>query len=266
MEGCFRMYQEERLIDIVHYLETYRRISIDEICERLNVSRDTARRDLVKLEERNAIVRTRGGAILPSSHSEVLDYTNRLQTVSHEKKQIGTKAASLIHEGDTLILDTSTTVQACANAMDSIHCKVITNSIHQAEILSEKSNVDIQLLGGRLQKEHGFLYGTSVIDRLKNFHVDKVFIGVVGLSANGLTIAHEEDGMVKRTMMQQAEQVIVLADHTKIGVTEFFQFGELKDVDLIITDHPPDQHFQQLLEKHHVELLVTDEETIDYWS
>ncbi|WP_079477528.1 DeoR/GlpR family DNA-binding transcription regulator [Halobacillus salinus] len=251
------MYQEERLIQIMRYLEEHHRISVDEICDQLAVSRDTARRDLVKLEEQKAIVRTRGGAILPSRHQEVLDYSRRLQTVSDEKKQIGELAASLIQQGDTIILDASTTVQACANAMSQRSVNVMTNSIHQAEILSSKPEVDIQLLGGLLQKEHGFLYGTSVIERLRQFHVKKAFIGVVGLSERGLTIAHEEDGMVKRNMIQQAEQVIVLADHTKIGETELFRFAELKDVDLIITDQVPSEEFQTVLKREQVELMVT---------
>lgn len=251
------MYQEERLIQIMRYLESHHRISVEEICEQLDVSRDTARRDLVKLEERNAIVRTRGGAILPSRHHEVLDYSRRLQMVSEEKKQIGDLAATLIQEGDTLILDASTTVQALANTLTPMSLNIMTNSIHQAEILSAKPNIQIQLLGGLLQKEHGFLYGTSVIERLRQFHVKKAFVGVVGLSANGLTIAHEEDGMVKRKMIQQAEQVIVLADHTKFGETEFFQFAELKDVDLIITDQVPSKSFQQVLKEEQVEIMVT---------
>ncbi|MFC7061093.1 DeoR/GlpR family DNA-binding transcription regulator [Halobacillus seohaensis] len=254
------MYQEERLIEIMNYLNQTRRISVDKICELFEVSRDTARRDLVKLEESRSIVRTRGGAILPSSHNEVKDYSNRLQTVSEEKLAIGRTAASLIRNGDAIILDASTTVQSCATQLDDLDCTVITNSIHIADILSNNQNTHIHLLGGQLHKEHRFLYGTSVIDRLAKYRVDHAFIGVVGISEHGLTIAHEEDGMVKRKMIQQAKQVTVLADHTKIAVTDFYQYAELGDVDLLITDQTPDQPFQELLAAHQVELLVTEEE------
>ncbi|MGP4059618.1 DeoR/GlpR family DNA-binding transcription regulator [Halobacillus sp. H74] len=260
------MYQEERLIGVIQFLKENRRISIDQMCEMFNISRDTARRDLVKLEERKAIVRTRGGAILPTSHNAIKDYTNRLKTVSFEKQQIGSKAASLIQTGDKIILDTSTTVQACANRMRPMDITIITNSIHQAEILSNVEDVSIQLLGGYLQKEHQFLYGSSVIERLKSYHVDKAFIGVVGISEQGLSIGHEEDGMVKRNMMQQADQVIVLADHTKLGITEFFSFASLNDVDIIITDLLPNEDFQKQLEKFNVELIVTEEEESHLWT
>ena len=230
------MYQEERLISIIDYLKEHKRISVDQICSLLHVSRDTARRDLVKLKERGAIIRTRGGAILPTNHDEIKDYSGRLNIVSEEKNMIGKAAASLIREGDHVIFDASTTVQACAEHLPDMNCTIITNSINQAEVLSSRKGVDIHLLGGKLQKEHRFLYGASVIEKLSSYHVDKALIGVVGVSEHGLTIAHEEDGMVKRKIISQAEQVIALADHSKIGRTDFFQDAELGDIELLITD------------------------------
>ncbi|UJW56923.1 DeoR/GlpR transcriptional regulator [Bacillus sp. A116_S68] len=253
------MYQEERLIAIISYLKQHKRISVEQICSLFDVSRDTARRDLVKLEEEKSIVRTRGGALLPS-HVELKPYLSRLETVSEEKKKIGKLAASLIYEGDRVILDTSTTVQACAEQLDNINCTVITNSINQADVLSNKSNINIQLLGGTLEKDHRFLYGSSVVNKLSEYYADKAFIGVIGISEEGLTIAHEEDGVVMRKMMQQAKQVIVLADHTKLGNTDFFKYAHLSDVDLLITDKIPPKPFRELLQQYDVELLTADEE------
>lgn len=97
------MYQEERLISIIDYLKEHKRISVEQICSLFGVSRDTARRDLVKLQEQGAIIRTRGGAILPTVHDEVKDYSGRLGMVSEEKSMIGKAAASLIREGDRMI-------------------------------------------------------------------------------------------------------------------------------------------------------------------
>jgi DeoR/GlpR family transcriptional regulator of sugar metabolism len=254
------LYQEERLVAILEYLKTNNRISIEQICTLFDVSRDTARRDLVKLEEQKLIVRTRGGAILPSINQEILNYTNRLMQVSEEKKVIGKKAASLIYPGDKVILDASTTVQACAEQMEPIDCTVITNSINIANILSSKPKIDIQLAGGKLQKEHQFLYGTDVLDRISNFHVNKAFIGITGISEKGITNAHEEDGVVKKKMMEQAKQVIVLADHTKLGNTDFYHFADLSDVDIFITDRIPSKAFRDLLHSYNVELLTVEQD------
>jgi DeoR/GlpR family transcriptional regulator of sugar metabolism len=250
------MYQDERLTLILDFLKKNKRITVDQICSLYNVSRDTARRDLVKLEEQKLIIRTRGGAILPPVHNEIKGYHHRLQTVPHEKKIIGKKAASLINSGDRVFLDASTTVQACAEYLADQHCTIITNSINQADILSSKQGIRIHLLGGELEKEHRFLYGESVIERLSNYYVDKAFLGIVGISENGLTVAHEEDGMVKRKILQQAKQVIVLADHSKLGITDFYRFADLNDIDLLITDKTPPKPFRELLKKHSVDLLV----------
>ncbi|MGU9546237.1 DeoR/GlpR transcriptional regulator, partial [Bacillus cereus] len=92
------------------------------------------------------------------------------------------------------ILDASTTVQSCAEHLPDVNCTIITNSINLAEVLSSRKGADIHLLGGKLQKEHRFLYGASVIEKLSCYHVDKALIGVVGVSEHGLTIAHEEGG------------------------------------------------------------------------
>ncbi|MCY8757732.1 DeoR/GlpR family DNA-binding transcription regulator [Bacillus haynesii] len=252
------MYQEERLISIIDYLKEHKRISVEQICSLFGVSRDTARRDLVKLQEQSAIIRTRGGAIMPTVHDEVKDYSGRLGMVSEEKSMIGKAAASLIREGDRIILDASTTVQSCAEHLPDVNCTIITNSINLADVLSSRKGADIHLLGGKLQKEHRFLYGASVIEKLSCYHVDKALIGVVGVSEHGLTIAHEEDGMVKRKMISQAKQVIALADHSKIGRTDFYRYAELSDIDLLITDRLPSKPFQKLLDEHDVELLVAE--------
>lgn len=254
------MFQEERLRLILNHLSKSKRISIDEICELFDVSRDTARRDLVKLEEDKAIIRTRGGAILPSPQHDIKDYVNRLSIVSDEKKQIGKKAASLIYPGDYIILDTSTTVQACAEQLADMKCTIITNSINLADILSQNSQAHIQLLGGELHKEHRYLYGTSVIEKLSEYHVDKAFVGCVGISERGVTVAHEEDGKVMQKMINQADQVILLADHTKINVTGYFRCAHLNQIDLLITDKEPAEEFQDLLLSHGVEILITAKE------
>ncbi|MCM3570418.1 DeoR/GlpR family DNA-binding transcription regulator [Neobacillus mesonae] len=254
------MYQEERLVEIVGYLKRHERISIEQICSLFNVSRDTARRDLVKLEEQRLIVRTRGGAILPAVNQEILNYTNRLKQVSEEKKAIGKKAASLIYPGDKVIFDATTTVQACAEQMDPIDCTVITNSINIANILSSKPKIDIQLLGGKLHKEHQFLYGIDVLDKLSNYYVNKAFIGITGISEQGITDGYEEEGIVKKKMIEQAKQVIVLADHTKLGKTGFYQFADLSNVDIFITDQIPPKSFRDILNSYHVELLTIEQD------
>ncbi|AET59650.1 transcriptional regulator yulB [Paenibacillus terrae HPL-003] len=251
------MYQEERMLKIVDYLQLHKRISVDDICEFFNVSRDTARRDLVKLEEHQKIIRTRGGALLPTlDHELTRNYKERLLTVSAEKQVIGQIAANMVRDGDRIILDSSTTVQACAERLHVPECSVITNSINQADVLSEKEGVSIHLLGGHLQKEHRFVYGSSAIATLSRYFVDKAFVGIGGISLHGLSINHEEDGMLKHQMMKQADQVIILADHSKFGKNLPYRFADLSEVDIVITDRLPDPAMLDVFRRHDVEVIV----------
>ncbi|ANS73530.1 DeoR family transcriptional regulator [Paenibacillus yonginensis] len=255
------MYQEERLRAIIDYLQVHKRISIEDICSLFEVSRDTARRDLVKLEEQQAIIRTRGGALLPAPPFETIkNYNERLLSVSEEKKQIGRLAAGLVRPGERVILDSSTTVQACAESWTAADTFVITNSINQADVLSSKPQVSIHLLGGQLHKEHRFVYGISVAETLSRYRADKAFIGTGGIADGGLFAVYEEEGRIKERMMQQASQVIVLADHFKFGKSNYYRFGSWSDVDLLITDRLPDPELLKQLRQHGVEVLTIQDD------
>lgn len=250
------MYQEERIQIILNYLGEHKRISVEKICNLCNVSRDTSRRDLVKLEEKGDILRTRGGALLPTLSKEIKSYKDRLYNDSKEKKVIGKLAASLIKNGDKIIMDTATTVQACAEFLQVDKCTVITNSINQADILSNKPGVDIHLLGGQLNQEQRFLYGPSVISMLSNYYVDKTFVGTCGLTEEGVMVAFEEDGFVMKKMIKQGDQVILLVDSSKFGKKAFFKFADLSQIDIIITDQLPDKVLMDVFDQYEINVML----------
>lgn len=123
-------------------------------------------------------------------------------------------------------------------------------------MLSGKDGVSIHLLGGRLQKEHRYVYGSSVIATLSHYFVDKAFIGIGGISAHGLSLIHEEDGMLKHQMMKQADQVIILADHSKFGINFPYRFADLSEVNIVITDRLPEPAMLEILQHYDVEVVV----------
>lgn len=258
------MFQEERMQAISEYLTRHQRIDIKEICQRFEVSRDTARRDLLRMEELGLILRTHGGAVLPPKGGvEVFEYKVRLERESSEKREIGLCAASLIKNGDHVLMDASTTVQFAAENITADDIVVVTNSIDIADVLSRKPAVRTYLLGGELHPKHRFLYGQATVDKLADYRVDKLFLGACGITAEGLTFPHEEDGAVKREMIKRAEQVIVLADHTKFDNRMFYRIAGLDAVDLLITDRKPEADMLRLLEEHQVELILVPEDDSD---
>ncbi|MCT4661093.1 MAG: DeoR/GlpR family DNA-binding transcription regulator [Tissierellales bacterium] len=250
------MCREKRFEIILEYLREHKQINIETICKICEVSRDTARRDLVSLEEKKLIHRTRGGAMLPKPNHFVKTYRDRLLEVSEEKKDIGRLAANLINDGDTLILDTSTTVQFCAENISARGCNIITNSINQADILSNNPDLSIYLLGGRLNSDHKYLYGQTTIDMLNNYTADICFIGVCGISPRGLSIAHEDDGHVMKKMIERSNQVILLCDHTKFNKKEFFSFASLNQIDILVTDQMPTGKLLEALKNNDIKILI----------
>jgi DeoR/GlpR family transcriptional regulator of sugar metabolism len=252
------MYQEERMRLILEYLQANKRIRVEEICSLYNVSRDTARRDIVNLAKQKRIIRTHGGAILPTQHEECKSYTDRLLKDQFEKQKIARYATSLIQERDTIILDTSTTIQACAELLDNKPCTVITNSINIANILAGKSLIHVILLGGRLSHQHRFLYGTSTMNMLSNYFADRAYIGALGVSNHGITVDHEEDAAIMNKMIQQSKEVIILADHSKFDKTASYKVCDLSDIDVLITDLQPPDPFMEVLIRNDVNLIVAE--------
>lgn len=251
--------QEERLVRLMDYLQQHQRVTAGMICDLFNVSRDTARRDIVKLVESGNVVRTRGGVMLPRLTKEVSGYKERLILESAGKQEIGQIAAALVKDGDYVIFDASTTVHFTAQCLEAEDVTVVTNAIDVASVLADKEGVTVHLLGGTLNGKHRFLYGTATLQKLSEYQVNKLFLGACGITADGISYPYEEDGAVKREMIRHADQVILLADSTKFGKRLFHRISGLESIDMVITDKEPDEAMTQVLRDYDIEVIVAKE-------
>lgn len=254
------MFQDERLLAIMEYLQENKRISADEICRIYGVSRDTARRDIVKLEEQGKIVRTRGAAILPTLTKEEPNYFERMHIEASSKTTIGKVAASLIRDGDYLYMDNSTTVHKAITFMQTKRNVVITNSIDIAGLLVDKQDIQIYMLGGLLHLEQRYVYGSKAQSMLSDYHVDKMIIGACGITEEGLFTHFEEEGFLIREAMRRSDQVIMLADHSKFGKRMFHRFADFDQIDTIVTDREVETSLREKLMENNVEIIVSEPE------
>jgi DeoR/GlpR family transcriptional regulator of sugar metabolism len=252
------MYQEERLIEILSILSREKRISIEDICETFQVSRDTARRDLVKLDDLGKIVRTRGGAILHSHPTFINSYEERKNTQSVYKNRIGKVAARLIRNGEQVLLDSSTTVQAVIDYWQSTSNRVVTNSVDIAASLTGKHDIELHVLGGLIHPNQRFIYGAKAQEALQQLHFQKVLLGACGVTLYGLSNPYEEETTLLRTMIQRSEQVIVLADHTKFNQQLFHTVCSLEEIDVLITNQEPDELILDRLEQVDIQIIVVE--------
>jgi DeoR/GlpR family transcriptional regulator of sugar metabolism len=236
--------------------------TVAELCELFDVSEMTIRRDLRDLDREGTLRRVHGGAVSSLGRSYEPPYTLRSTRNAEIKRAIGKKAAELILDGDSIALDVGTTTLEIAQALQGKqNLTILTASLPIAnEIVSNlslKSEVRLILTGGIVRPGELSMTGNIAVQTYDGFHVDKAFIGVGGISEEvGLTEYNLEDAMVKKPMIQNANQRIVVADSTKIGRTTFTAIAPLSIVDTLITDSEISGEARRSLEAMGIEVLI----------
>ena len=234
------MYAMERYRSIVERVRGKGRASVNDLADHLEVAPETIRRDLSYLEKQGLVQRVHGGAI-PVWLEPTVDLKNSIQQA--EKLRIAKAVVSLLPDNGTVILDAgTTTAQIVPLISDSARLLIITNSPDHAVALMEKENVEIILAGGRVRKGTRSCVDQWAIDTFEGIVADLAIVATNGISlARGLTTPEPAEGAVKNAMLKAAKKKLVVADHTKFQQDHFSKFGDIKDIDLIVTDESVDQ-------------------------
>lgn len=252
------MFQEERLLEILGYLRKHQVMSVHEICEIFGVSRDTARRDILKLIEQGAAIRTHGGITLPVLKETIEAYRERLAFHSKEKNAIGKKAAAYIQEGKHYFFDVSTTVNFLAEHLD-VAASICTHALDISDILSKKDIGTVFLLGGQLNKKNRFFFDHETIQQLRSFRFDAAFMGAAAITESGIYYADKEDAYAKQTAASCSKEVFLLADVQKFGRDGYYLGLHWDNIHGIITDQAPPEEFLSIIRSHRIELIIADE-------
>jgi DeoR/GlpR family transcriptional regulator of sugar metabolism len=249
------MTQEERLLAQQAWLNEQGKITLEQICTHFNISRDSARRDLLKLTQLPNIQRIRAGAIQNPVNNNVVPYQQK--KVEQYKRDIANAAIDLIAEQDYILLDTGTTLSALAESLFT-PTTIVTNSIDCIQHLSNKPDINVHLLGGQFDTFHRAILGNTAIKQLSSYHVNKAFIGVCALSENGVSTSNIEEANIKQAMIAQATQVILLCDDSKFNQQHFYHVCGWQNIDVIITNKTPPAIILQHIEQHDIGLIITD--------
>ncbi|WHY72853.1 DeoR/GlpR family DNA-binding transcription regulator [Fictibacillus enclensis] len=232
------MYGIERKSAILELLKKNARVDVQELSEHFDLSESTIRRDLKELEEAQLLKRTHGGAVLFKSVTFEPTYIEKEVQFQKEKRAIAKEAAKLIKNGESILLDSGTTTYYLAQELRNFSSlQVVTNSILCANELKDVSGIDVLLCGGSLRWETLALVGPLAELSFNQICVDKSFIATNGVDIeNGLTTPNLIEASTKRKMIECAEKVILVTDHTKIGQVSFARFGDIHEIDYLITD------------------------------
>jgi DeoR/GlpR family transcriptional regulator of sugar metabolism len=233
-------------------------LSITEIQRKLKVSRETIRRDLLLLADRNVLRKAYGGALsLERSEPEI---AVREVTNAEGKRAIGRLAAGLVPDGASVILASGSTVQSVADALLAHHgLTVFTNSIANCGKLAGHNKNRVYMLGGELQAINGATLGRDAMTMLAHYFADFVFIGAGAISPTGWLMDYtREEGELHGLMLQSARTAVVVADHSKFNRYAPVRLDNFEKVAHLVTDRQPETPMAAALAALPLELLVSD--------
>ncbi len=256
------MLAVERRNMILEKLQDERKVVVSELSALFDVSEETIRRDLDKLDRQGLAIKSYGGAVLNENSALDMPFNVRKNRNIKGKQEIADLIGSLVKEDEHIIVDPSTTAVAIVKALKTRKkLTVITSSIEVLIELSDVSGWDIICTGGVLRENYLTLVGSRAADMISSFYADKAIISCKGIDLNkGVTDANEALSQVKQAMLRSAKQRIVAADHTKFGNVAFSRICELYAVDMVVTDVRPGREWMDYFEEKGIECLYGREE------
>ncbi|PEE40487.1 DeoR/GlpR family DNA-binding transcription regulator [Bacillus pseudomycoides] len=228
----------ERRNKIIEMLEQREHVDVSYLSDAFQVSLMTIRRDLEKLEKDGKVIRMYGGVKLKIKRVYEYSMEERLNSNKQEKLVIAREAARLIEDGDVVAFDASTTALEVSKLIkDRKDVTVVTNNLSIAIELADVSEIVVIVLGGFLRGKSLSVMGASLKQYLGRIYIDKAFISSKALSFHeGLTDTAIDEGEAKQAMLSKSNEVIVLADHTKLGKVAFYKVCDKQGITKIITD------------------------------
>lgn len=241
----------ERRRIILEDLQENKQVSISDLNKRFSVSEVTLRKDLRYLENKNLLIRSRGGAMRPVKVGHDLSIEKRKVLNLEKKKSIAATASSLIKEGDTIILDSGTTLMQLTSHLEKIRkLTIITNALDIAIKLSEFNNMKIIVPGGIFHKKSCSLVGVTAVENFQMFRADKYFVSADGINKEGIFTSNLEEGQIAKLIMSHAKENIVLVDSSKFDRNGIINFAPLSKIHTLVTDKNIPQnyldHFHEL--------------------
>ncbi|NQE63045.1 DeoR/GlpR family DNA-binding transcription regulator [Caulobacter sp. RHG1] len=249
---------EPRRMQILEWLQEEGSARVRELSEAFSVSEATIRQDLERLETDGHIVREHGGAYLRSVPQQVRDMALQHQGNMDAKRRIGRLAASLVGDGESIILDSgSTTTEVALNLLEKQNLNVVTNALNIALTLGALPSCAVHMPGGQFKAPTLSLSGERSAAFFEGLYAEKCFLATAAISFEaGLTYPSLADLYVKRAMIAASSRVVLVADSTKIGRTSFSSLGAVEIVHTLITDQAIRDEDRHAFEARGIEVLI----------
>ncbi|WP_133890882.1 DeoR/GlpR family DNA-binding transcription regulator [Streptomyces sp. BK208] len=235
------MFAAERRQLILEMVRANGAVSLRELARVVQTSEVTVRRDVRALEAEGLLDRRHGGAVLPGGFTRESGFPQKSHLATAEKTAIADLAAGLVEEGEAIVVGAGTTTQELARRLARVPgLTVVTNSLLVAQALAHANRVEVVMTGGTLRGSNYALVGSGAEQSLQGLRVSKAFLSGSGLTAErGLSTSNMLSASVDRALVQAAAEVVVLADHSKLGTDTMFQTVPTDVITRLVTDESP---------------------------
>jgi DeoR/GlpR family transcriptional regulator of sugar metabolism len=255
------VFARERQEHIARIVEEHGRARVADLARQFDVSAVTIRKDLLVLETEQRLVRAHGGAIAIDRSRPELAFDIRERLQADEKLRIGAAAAGLVQDGDSIVMDASTTALSVARHLKArgawSQLTIITNGLRIASELAGHPGLTVLMLGGRVRWEALSVVGQLGDGLFSRINVQKAFLGAAGFTLDsGLSDATDEEAQIKRSMVAAAREVIAIVDHTKWERAAFATFCPIDQVHTVLTDPAAPQGMVEALIGRGVEVRI----------
>lgn len=240
--------KQDRATEILGLLRKRTSATIAELADRFRVSEMTIRRDIERLCDSGQAIRIPGGVRATRGLGPERSFLDRLERMSDAKAAIGRLAATLVTDGDSLVIDSGTTTLHVARSLRQSVSTAITFSIAVLEELAGAQGVRVELTGGVYRISSHDLVGPAVSDSLRGIRADKVFFGAAAVSLDGVVMVNDPEA--PRALIEAGKERILLLDSSKLGQEALYRFSNLTDCDLLITDAGAKPSDLEALRKH----------------
>ncbi|MCF1710767.1 DeoR/GlpR family DNA-binding transcription regulator [Tabrizicola sp. J26] len=257
-ESRVGLLSEPRRRRILEWIQEEGSARVRELAAAFQVSEATIRQDLERLEMEGTITREHGGAFLNSVPAQVGSMTLHHQENMDRKRKIGALAASLVVDGETLILDAgTTTTEVATRLVTKKNLTVITNALNIALILGAVPGFAVHMPGGQFKAPTLSLSGDSSVEYFRNIFAGKLFLATAGVALDaGLTYPSFADLQLKEAMIKAASHVYLVADSSKINKSSFTRLGSLEVLHSFITDDGISDADAKEFERRGIEVLI----------
>jgi len=243
---------------IISKLKKEGSVNVVDLCDELNVSSVTIRKDLKLLEDKHLLFRTHGGGTISNPYAADKHVNEKVKLFSEEKLSIGEAASRLIEPNDCILIASGTTVLSFAkNIQPKGFLTVITAALNVALELLHRPEIEVIQLGGILRKSSSSVTGSYAEKILEDFSCSKLFLGVDGIDVEfGLTTTNMMEAQLNKKMITAAQKTIVLADSSKFGKRGFGKICGLEDIEQVITDSNISDHMVETLKGMGIEVTI----------